>query len=135
MNIYKGKTLPEVTVQAKKLNWIEKQLNKTKRFINDEVLLNKDDVRVKNAQKSPQAMDAIQTGGNLAGGFIAGSIALPYAVAALNNPIIQAGLTIDGIRNAFSNNGVQKTYRLTKEGKYGKAALSGLGMHQICGED
>lgn len=40
---------------------------------------------------------------------------------------IDTGLTIDGIRNFASNNGVQKTIREAKTGNYGKAILSGVG--------
>lgn len=45
--------------------------------------------------------------------------------------IMKAGFdtvgTIDGIRNLASDNGIQKTVRLIDEGRYGRAALSGLG--------
>lgn len=40
---------------------------------------------------------------------------------------VNIGLTTDGIRNAFSKNGVQKTVREAKAGNYGKAILSGAG--------
>lgn len=40
---------------------------------------------------------------------------------------IDAGLTVDGVRNFFSNNGIQKTYREAKAGNYRKAAISGAG--------
>ena len=35
--------------------------------------------------------------------------------------------TADGIRNLTTDNGISKTIRLTKNGDYGKAILSGLG--------
>lgn len=53
-------------------------LNGVGNFINDEVLLNKGNIRVKNAQANPEVMDAIQSGGNIAGGMIA----LPFAIGA-----------------------------------------------------
>lgn len=40
---------------------------------------------------------------------------------------VDMGLTVDGVRNFFSGNGVQKTYREAKEGNYGRAILSGIG--------
>lgn len=40
---------------------------------------------------------------------------------------IDIGLTADGIRNAFSDNGIQKTAREVQNGNYGKAILSGIG--------
>ena len=42
-------------------------------------------------------------------------------------PIIDAIASIDGIRNAVSKNGIRKTIALAKEGKTGKAVLSGVG--------
>lgn len=57
-----------------------------------------------------------------------GIIALtPTVSATLNNPYVNAVLTADGVRNAFSDNGLQKTYRLAKEGDYWDAAKSGVG--------
>ena len=54
-----------------------------------------------------------------------------YAAFQAAHPLIATGIdvagTIDGIRNFFSGNGVQKTFRLIKEGNYGRAALSGVG--------
>lgn len=54
-----------------------------------------------------------------------------YAAFQAAHPIIATGIdvagTVDGIRNFFSGNGVQKTARLIKEGNFGRAALSGVG--------
>lgn len=64
---------------------------------------------------------------------VAGGIATNTAINAFRtaHPLLAKGvstlLTADGIRNAFSKNGVQKTVRLAKEGKTGRAVLSGLG--------
>lgn len=64
---------------------------------------------------------------------VAGGIATNAAINAFRtaHPLLAKGvstlLTADGIRNAFSNNGIQKTVRLAKEGKSGRAVLSGLG--------
>ena len=51
----------------------------------------------------------------------------PAVSATLNNPYVNAVLTADGVRNAFSDNGLQKTYRLAKEGNYWGATRSGVG--------
>lgn len=49
----------------------------------------------------------------------------PYA--ALGDAGIDLGLTIDGIRNAFTDNGIQKTVRLAKEGDAWSTLKSGVG--------
>jgi hypothetical protein len=38
---------------------------------------------------------------------------------------IDAGLTVDGVRNALSDNGVKKTINYAKDGNWGRAAASG----------
>lgn len=38
---------------------------------------------------------------------------------------IDAGLTVDGVRNALSDNGVEKTWNYIKDGNWGRAAASG----------
>lgn len=50
----------------------------------------------------------------------------PAVSAILNNPYVNATLTADGVRNALSGEGVQKTYKLAKEGDYWGAAKSGV---------
>lgn len=56
-----------------------------------------------------------------------GIIAVAPAVSAtLSNPYVDAALTVDGVRNALSEEGVQKTYRLAKEGDYWGATRSGV---------
>ena len=64
---------------------------------------------------------------------LAGLTALPGITAlapavstTLNNPYVNAVLTADGVRNALSGEGVQKTYRLAKEGDYWGATKSGV---------
>lgn len=64
---------------------------------------------------------------------LAGLTALPGITAlapavstTLNNPYVDAVLTADGVRNALSGEGVQKTYRLAKEGNYWGATKSGV---------
>lgn len=42
----------------------------------------------------------------------------------LSNPIVQGIGAIDGLRNLFTGNGVQKTYNHFKNGEYGKGTLS-----------
>lgn len=50
----------------------------------------------------------------------------PAISATLNNPYVNTALTADGVRNALSGEGVQKTYRLAKEGNYLEATKSGV---------
>ena len=50
----------------------------------------------------------------------------PAVSATLNNPYVNAAFTVDGVRNALSGEGVQKTYRLAKEGDYWGATKSGV---------
>ena len=64
--------------------------------------------------------------GAIVGGAAASAFA-PLVSSALANPYVNAAFTIDGVRNALSGNGVQKTYRLAKEGDYWGAAKSGVG--------
>ena len=45
-------------------------LDRTGRFINDEIFLNKNNIRVRNAQRHPEVMNAIQKGGNIAGAIV-----------------------------------------------------------------
>lgn len=49
-------------------------------FVNDEIFLNKGNIRVRNARAHPDAMNAIQAGGNLAGGLFLGGIAAPALI-------------------------------------------------------
>ena len=64
----------------KPLPWYRRAVDGVTKFINDEILLNKNNVRVKNAQKAPRAMNAIQEGGNIAGAIIAAPFAAYTAV-------------------------------------------------------
>lgn len=81
--------LPEVIVYGKRPSWFERNiLNPINRgfirpvgkFINDEIFLNKDNIRVRNAQRNPEAMNAVQEGGNIAGAIVAAPFAA-YAAA------------------------------------------------------
>ena len=53
------------------------------------------------------------------------TVLAPAVSATLNNPYVNAVLTADGVRNALSGEGIQKTYRLAKEGDYWGATKSG----------
>ena len=60
--------------------------------------------------------------------------ALPAVASFASTPwgrAIKAGFdtwgSVDGIKNAFSDNGISKTARLIDEGRYGRALLSGVG--------
>lgn len=56
------------------------------------------------------------------------SVAAPSTLSAswkvLNHPVTQTIGTIDGLRNLFTGNGVQKTYNHFKNGEYGRGTLS-----------
>lgn len=92
---------------------------------------------LRDAQKSANIVGgilAVPAAGIAAAPVIGSGIAAGlngYATFQAAHPLlatgIDAALTADGVKNTFSNNGVQKTYRLAKEGKYGRAALSGAG--------
>lgn len=135
---------PEITVTAKR--------KKPRRVITSPEWSN-EDVKAANsaterekkvskqiAKATRKKMDqAGHTGAAIAAGIAAAPIIGSGIAAGLNgyaafqaaHPVlataIDTGLTIDGIRNALSSNGIQKTYHLAKEGKYGRAALSGAG--------
>lgn len=55
---------------------------------------------------------------------------LPYAFGAGKNPVIQGMVNIaetaDAINNLSSDNGIKKTVGFVKDGRYGRAAISGL---------
>lgn len=56
---------------------------------------------------------------------IIGAVATaPHLWSALNHPIVQGIGAIDGIRNLFTGNGVQKTINHFKDEEYGKGMLS-----------
>ena len=55
---------------------------------------------------------------------VAAPTTLSTAWKVLNHPITQTIGTIDGFRNLFTGNGVQKTYNHFNNGEYGKGTLS-----------
>lgn len=55
------------------------------------------------------------------------AVAAPYVSAIINNPITQSIFTINGVKNAFTENGVNKTYDLFKNKEYLKGIKSGIG--------
>lgn len=57
-------------------------------------------------------------------GIIGGVKAAPYLWKVLQNPLVQAWGTYEGIKNLTSENGVQKTINHFKNDEYGKGALS-----------
>ena len=57
--------------------WGYNALDGVGKFVNDEILLNKNNIRVRNAINHPDAMNAIQEGGNIAG-WLAASPFLAY---------------------------------------------------------
>lgn len=60
--------------------WLNRGIDAFGNFVNNEILLNKNNIRVRNAQNNPEVMNAIQEGGNLAGGIIAAPF-LTYGAA------------------------------------------------------
>ena len=130
-------SLPEVTVTAAK--------PKNIRYIKDSNTGN----RV--TYNDYQARQSTGTGYDKLGNVVGGAIALPMMttlgvpialqslseIASLDNMVrlaypkvsktLDALFTIDGARNLLSDNGVQKTYKLAQEGKYGRSVISGVG--------
>lgn len=72
---------------------------------------------------------AVTMGGLAA--LIGGLSSVPALYSLYQIPLVSRAIntlgTIDGIRNAISENGVKKTIGLAKDRKYGRAAISGLG--------
>lgn len=67
-------------------------------FVNDEILLNKGNIRAKNAHDNPEIMDKVQGGGNIAGYSILAATGLPILTeaAVASAPTIMEGLNIAG---------------------------------------
>lgn len=87
--------LPEVIVYGKRpLPWYKRAIDGVAKFVNDEIFLNKNNIRVKNAQRHPKAMDAVQEGGNIAGAIVAAPFAAHTAVQAA--PVIMPVLKVAG---------------------------------------
>lgn len=96
----------------------------------------KEDLREQGKEEEAREIEKAEAIGTV-GGAIAG-LTLGKGVPALMkgvkafrtaHPIISGaidtGLTIDGVRNALSDNGVQKTINYAKDGNWGRAAASG----------
>lgn len=96
----------------------------------------KDEHRKKGNEEAARQIEKAEAVGTI-GGAIAG-LTLGQGVPALMkgvqtfrtaHPIISgaidAGLTVDGVRNALSDNGVKKTWNYIKDGNWGRAAASG----------
>lgn len=87
--------LPEVIVYGKRpLPWYKRAFNGVAKFVNDEIFLNKDNIRVKTARRHPRAMDAMQEGGNIAGAIVAAPFAAYTAVQAA--PVVMPALKVAG---------------------------------------
>lgn len=78
--------------------WLNKSMTSFGNFVNDEILLNKDNIRAKNAHDNPEIMDKIQEGGNIAGYSVLASAGLPALTKAAiaSAPTIMNGLNIVG---------------------------------------
>lgn len=78
--------------------WLNKGMTSFGNFVNDEILLNKDNIRAKNAHDNPEIMDKIQEGGNIAGYSILAAAGLPALTEAVvaSAPTIMNGLNIVG---------------------------------------
>ena len=96
----------------------------------------KEDLREQGKEDEAKQIEKAETVGTV-GGAIAG-LTLGKGVPALMrgvkafraaHPIISGaidtGLTVDGVRNALSDNGVEKTINYIKDGNWGRAAASG----------
>ena len=64
----------------KNIPWLNRGIDAFGNFVNDEILLNKNNIRVRNAQNNPEVMDAIQKAGNFTGGMVAAPF-LAYGAA------------------------------------------------------
>lgn len=123
--------LQEVVITKDIRPWWKKAIQGTAKFFNDEILLNKNNIRVKNAQKHPRAMDAVQAGGNIAGAVVAAPFALHTLGAAYAVPEIAGAMNLygayEGIGRLTSDEGVSKTYNKFKSGDYigGAKSLGG----------
>ena len=96
----------------------------------------KEDLREQGKEDEASQIEKAESIGTV-GGAIAGLTlgkGVPALMKGVNtfraaHPIISgaidAGLTVDGIRNALSGNGVQKTINYIKDGNWGRAAASG----------
>ena len=78
--------------------WLNKGMTSFGNFVNDEILLNKDNIRAKNAHDNPEIMDKIQEGGNIAGYSVLATAGLPAVTEAAiaSAPTIMEGLNIAG---------------------------------------
>lgn len=78
--------------------WLNKGMTSFSNFVNDEILLNKDNIRAKNAHDNPEIMDKIQEGGNIAGYSVLAAAGLPAVTEAAiaSAPTIMNGLNIAG---------------------------------------
>lgn len=82
-----------------------------------------------------QTSEGISNAGKKLAPVLAGAAVAPYVIStgavALANPYVRTALdligTVDGVRNAFTENGVKKTIRLAKEGDVKGAVKSGIG--------
>lgn len=89
-----GRKPPEKPKQKPKestLDYVSRKLNDLKKEAISTVTADWGH-RVSNANKNPRAMDAVESGGNIAGGLIAGAAALPVVVEAA--PAIYGGTKI-----------------------------------------
>lgn len=78
-------------------------MSKVGDFVNDEIFLNKDNIRVRNAQRSPDAMQAHWEGGNFAGALIGLPIA---ALAAAETAPVWGPWALRGLKAAASKKGL-----------------------------
>lgn len=82
----------------KNIPWLNKGMTSFGNFVNDEILLNKDNIRADNAHDNPEIMDKVQGSGNIAGYSILAATGLPFLTeaAVASAPTIMNGLNIAG---------------------------------------
>ena len=122
-------TLPVVTVSRESKEARERAYNNRVALTSAK----RDEARERMAQQA-KLNSHIRSATNRVAPYVGGVLSAPLisagvgaAVPVLNNPIVDAALTIDGVHNFFTDNGVKKTINHINNGEYGKAALSGLG--------
>lgn len=136
-NSYNAGQLNEVTVSPSSSNWTSEDIN------NPIYKKEPKTIYIAEHQFAPKESDFSKIAGTAIGLPLTGVVGSILGPALLEGPVegaatfreahpfiatgIDVGLAADAAKNALSNEGIQKTWRLAKDGNYGRAALSGLG--------
>lgn len=122
-NLYRQNKVKLTDIPRKYQPWIEAENSQYKRDITNTI--NKAGPIVTGVLGGSMGLAGLMSLAPTIGTSVSNLYSL-YNNSALSK-IVDLGLTIDGIRNAASENGIQKTVNLIKDKDYTKAALSGLG--------